>query len=601
MKFLQKTTMFLVVLLGGILVSCDDFLDQPAQDNYNADNFITNDNTCYQAVNALYNVPWSDFSRGFLKVGDGLAGTYFFGDSGDDNMFRIGQISPGYAQMKDMSYSLWTVNAYANTAYDKVKAASGPSEAVKNACLGEALTWKAMAYFFLVRVYGAVPIIHNNSDIIAANSYNDQYKARIETVYEYIIMTLEKAIELLPEKDKTGTGRIDRYAAKALLAKVYLAKSGFDPETTTYESGSNPYIKTSAHQRNAQELSKAAEYAKDVILNSGRKLEPVFSDIFRGAYYGEESLIAWHWVAGYKNWTEQNFFQSDLAVTGFDETGNNWGGWAGPSVELEDAFDVSPLTKPDLRSDIDDRRKATMMMAGDKYDYFYTDRGGFEILKQSYTGYDDLKGEGQYLAPTGANAVKFLVGNDADHMKYIGTHLDRMAYGNYTQILRLADVYLIYVEAMIGNSGSTSDALACQAYYDVRHRSVKSYDAVPASVTFAQVWKERLLELATEGDRWYDYVRRFYYDPEATIAELNNQRRGRYWNLNTLYKTYYNDGSYQGIWDIEGAEAVYEPYDNNRQNFTTSSFTIPFPTEDVVQNPHLLEAPVEVDLSQFTY
>lgn len=39
-------------------------------------------------------------------------------------------------------------------------------------------------------------------------------------IYEYIIMTLEKAIELLPEENQAG--RIDKWAAKGLLAKVYL-------------------------------------------------------------------------------------------------------------------------------------------------------------------------------------------------------------------------------------------------------------------------------------------------------------------------------------------------------------------------------------------
>ena len=62
-------------------------------------------------------------------------------------------------------------------------------------------------------------------------------------VYEYIIMTLEKAMELLPARGETG--RIDRYCAEGLLAKVYLTKSGL--------SGT----------RNADDLAKAAEYSKD--------------------------------------------------------------------------------------------------------------------------------------------------------------------------------------------------------------------------------------------------------------------------------------------------------------------------------------------------
>ena len=321
-------------VLGLSLSSCGDFLDQPDNSNYNADTFYNGDAECYQGANSLYSLPWYDFQRGFFKVGEVMSGNYYWWGSEDTQYWNC-SVSANNANLKDMSYSLWTVNAYANTIYDKLKGSSA-SASVKSACMGECLTWKAMAYFYLVRTFGAVPIIHNNTEIIGAGTYNDQYKANIEDVYDYIIMTLKKAIELLPEKDPTGLGRIDKYCAEGLLAKVYLTKSGFDPATTTYEQGSVAYIKTTKHQRNQEDLDNAAKYAKDVIDNSGRSLESAanFPAMFYGAYKGPESLIAWHWRATRDPWTSQNTLQSDLAISGFDETGNNWGGWAGPSVDL---------------------------------------------------------------------------------------------------------------------------------------------------------------------------------------------------------------------------------------------------------------------------
>ena len=97
-----------------------------------------------------------------------------------------------------------------------------------------------------VRTFGAVPIVHSNSDDIAAGNYNEKYKVQIPDVYEYIVMTLEEAIRLLPESNSEG--RIDQYTAKGLLAKVYLTKSGYGM------SGS----------RNEDDLRQAAAYAKDV-------------------------------------------------------------------------------------------------------------------------------------------------------------------------------------------------------------------------------------------------------------------------------------------------------------------------------------------------
>lgn len=597
MKHLIKNiTLVGTVLLGLGLSSCSDFLDQPDRANYNVDEFYSSDDACYQGANSLYGMPWYDFQRGFFKVGEVLSGNYYY-YGGEDTQYWNGQVSSTNANLRDMSYSLWTVNAYANTIYAKIKSASGVSEDVRNATMGECLTWKAMAYFYLVRIFGAVPIIHDNTAIIGAGTYNSQPKAKIEDVYQYIIQTLQEAIKLLPEKDPTGLGRIDKYCAEGLLAKVYLTKSGFDPSTVKYVDS---YFTTTKHQRNAEDLANAAKYAKDVIDNSGRQLESRknYPAMFYSAYHGDESLIAWHWNATRDPWTCQNSLQSDLGMKGFDETGNCWGEWAGPTVDLQEAFGDNPLNQN--RNNTDMRRKVTMMMVGDKYDYFYTDDGGFDYLKFIYNGYKNHAGLGQSDSPTGANAAKHLVGDNADHKLHIGVNFDIMAYGNYTQLLRLSDVYLIYAEAVIGNNGSTTDASAIDAFYKVRNRAVPTYNR-PSSITFEDVWKERRLELALEGDRWYDYVRLYYFDPEAAINELNSQKRNEMYGLDALYKTYYNDGGMDGAWDPTAANARYNDDASKHPNFSEKSFTIPFPTEDSKQNPLLLEQPQDVDVTQFTY
>lgn len=45
-----------------------------------------------------------------------------------------------------------------------------------------------------------------------------------------------------------------------------------------------------------------------------------------------------------------------------------------------------------------------------------------------------------------------------------------MANGLSTHILRLSDIYLVYAEAVLGNSESTSDASALAAFNAVRSR-----------------------------------------------------------------------------------------------------------------------------------
>lgn len=553
--------------------SCEDFLDRPTEDNYNEANFYQNDEQCIQGVNYLYNSPWFDFQRGFIKVGEVLSGNYFMGNS----PYLTFTVNGTDEDLVNMSYSLWSVIGHTNTVYNRLKTANA-SQATINMCMGEALTWKAMAYFYLVRSFGAVPIIHNNTEELANNTYNSKYKVHIEDVYEYIVYTLETAINLLPERSEPG--RIDRYSAEGLLAKVYLTKAGVG------QSGS----------RKQEDLDKAALYAKDVIDNSGRKLMENYSDIFRlENNKNEESLLAWHWYPTRDPWTAQNSLQSDLGMKGFSDFGDSWGEWTGPSVDLQDAFGVSALQSPADRYDTDKRRMATMMMAGDKYEYFWRDKGGFDYLKFLYDPEYGAGGPGQMASATGTNSVKHLYGNNNDHIARLGVSAGNMVSGLSTHLLRLADVYLIYTEAKIGNNESTSDASAIDAFHAVRNRAVATYGR-PTSVTWEDVWKERRLELACEGDRWYDYVRLSYYEPQKAIDELKAQRRNDFYGLNPLYKNYFESGEFTLTNEQRYNDTTPVP------NVTISSFTLPFPTEDVVFNPNLMEDPIRVDVrNEFSY
>lgn len=593
MKRLNYKTIACALLLGLGTSSCSDFLNKPGEDNYNVSNFYQNDEQCRQGVDPLYNSPWYDFQRGFFKVGEVLSGNFYWGGS----PYQTFTLTGSDQDLANMSASLWAENGHCNAVYNNISNSTGPSEAVKNYCKGECLTWKAMAYFYLVRTFGAVPIIHNNTESISSGSYNDVYKANIEDIYDYIVMTLKKAIELLPSKDVTNNGRIDKYCAEGLLAKVYLTKSGFDAASTTYNSGSHSYIETKAHSRNADDLANAAKYAKDVIDNSGRSLMENYSDIFRlKNNVSSEALLSWAWSASTAHWTCQNTLQSDLAISGFDEFNDCWGGYNGPSVDLQDAFGENALSPN--RNNTDTRRKATMMMAGDSYDYFYTDAGGFNYLKFIYQGYEAHQGPGDYQSPTGANEVKHLYGDAADHLAGLGVSASNMHSGLYTHILRLADVYLIYAEAVLGNNASTTDASAIDAFYKVRHRAISSYSR-PTSITFDDIWKERRLELACEGDRWYDYVRLFYFNPERAISEITNQRRDVYYSLGDVYKKYFQAGQ-TGAFVIDPATTRYNT-SGAKPNVTAKSFTIPLPSSDISYNSHLAEAPQHVDVSQLSY
>lgn len=578
----MKVSKLIYLTFGATLMlsttSCGEFLDRPAEDSYTQDSYYQNDAQTKASVNSLYNSPWYDFlSRGYYKIPEVMSGNLYMGQS----PYLTFTVNGSDDDIKSTSNSLWAVNAQANTIYNNIKSANA-SESVKNTAMGECLAWKAMAYFYLVRIFGDVPIVHDNSAEIAAGNYNDKYKVKAADVYEYIVMTLEKAIELLPESNDAG--RVDRWAAKGLLAKVYLAKSGINA------NGNG--------QRDADDLAKAASYAKDVIDNSGKQLMENYEDIFKGENDKcEESLFGWRWTGEQGNYTCGNCLTSELAMSGFDVTCQSWGDWTAPSTDLQDAFGVSPLDNPDDRKvEKDTRRKATMMMAGDTYSYWWQDEGGFDYLKFLYDK-DYAPGSNDGLqSATGSNIAKHLYGNSADHSRIYGIASVKQCASLNTHVLRLADVYLIYAEAMIGNNESTTDASAIDAYYQVRHRAVKDYEK-PSSITLDQVLKERRLELAFEGDYWFDLVRMSYYNVDKAMDIISNQRRNAYYGLSDLYKNYYENS----VWEVDATSMRYET-DTPKPNVTESIFTLPYPDTDIVYNHHLMEDAISVDVrSEYSY
>ena len=573
---MKNTLKYILTAVAVVLVSasCSKFLNRPAEDSYTTANYYQNDLQVEQSVNYLYNSPWYDVIRFYIYGSETMCGNVYQGN----NAYSTLTVNGTDADLKNMSYSLWAVNAQCNTVINNIRNSTGTaSEAVKNKAIGEALAWKAMTYFLLVRTFGDVPIIHDNTEVIKDATYNEQHKVQKADVYEYIIMTLEKAMQLLPKDPNIGKyNRIDYYAAEGLLAKVYLTKAGV--------TGS----------LNNEDLNKAKQYALDVIQNSGRSLTPKYSDIFRLSptlfQQTGENLFSWQWMSTSGIWTAQNSIQSDVGPLGIDEFGATWGDWKGPSVDLQDAFGVSADMEPAYRIDTDDRRQATIMMFGDFYPQYWQDKGGFDMYRFYFddtyypTGLEKNGSNKQWCCQSGAIYAKHLYGCGSDHLAALGVSADRMCYQLPTHILRLSDIYLVYAEACV----LTGDSANALTYVNkVRERANAT---LLTSVTFDDVWKERRLELALEGDRWYDFVRRSYYDVNACIAELKAQRRSHWDGISDVYKKYVVDeqGNYVGPgaqpWDP--STISYNPSDE-LTDVKPSMFTVPFPTEDVVMNPNV--------------
>ncbi|MBV4357285.1 RagB/SusD family nutrient uptake outer membrane protein [Pinibacter aurantiacus] len=112
----------------------------------------------------------------------------------------------------------------ANAIIEGVSSSNFPA-AYKSQVTGEALFMRAFCHFYLVNLFGDVPLTTSTSVL------DNQQKPRTpaDQVYTQIITDLEEAEKLLPEAYPSGNNRtrVNKYAAAALLARVYLYQKNY--------------------------------------------------------------------------------------------------------------------------------------------------------------------------------------------------------------------------------------------------------------------------------------------------------------------------------------------------------------------------------------
>src|SRR5690606_26001054 len=144
-------------------------------------------------------------------------------------------------------------------------------------------------------------------------------------------------------------------------------------------------------------------------------------------------------------------------------------------------------------------------------------------------------------------------------------------------ILRLGDVFLTYAEAVMGNSTSTTDALALTCFNSIRTRAGLS---TVSTITADALFKERWLELAMEGQAWYDLVRLYYTDKNKVFDIIRGQNRGDYYLIP-------NSNTNATAWTIEPRTDYFVTA------VSDANFWLPIPAEELTKAPNLNKPPVD--------
>ena len=474
--------------------SCSsDFTNRPSEDQIAMDSYYQNDDQVRTATEGLYYKTWFQFNNKFFYAVTEVGSGNMFTGSSDVNAMRNFSMNGSDPELYQGWLSLWANVAQANFLINNLqdRAASGVSQKVIDNAIGEAHFFRATAYFYLVRLWGAVPIIENNLDhvsspILATN--------RVEDIYELIRRDFTKASELLESKNRGSNyavnAKVSKGSAKAMLAKVYLYTKEYDKAKQLAEEVIN--------SGEFKLLGGTSQYSIQ-----GKK----FGDLFTYPNNNnEESIFALQWKAD-ANYGSANNCNTQFGISSAELSTSNatYGGVFAPSQDVMQLY-----TSNDIR------RNETIMFPGNEYPNMKVKVGSDFQVGFTVPAADKIGGQ-----DAGAAIKKYCIGivNGNETGPLDGWNM----MNNNTYIMRFAELLLVHAEAILAGGGSTSDAAAVRSYNAVRNRAGLSE---VTSFTYDELMTERRKELAFEGDYWFDLGR---MNRAKAITIMSEQNRGNRW------------------------------------------------------------------------
>ncbi len=384
------------------------------------------------------------------------------------------------------------------------------SEEARKVVESETRAIRGLEYFDLVRMFERVPLLTVATTEVVPQSEPD-------AVYEQIVADLKFAADNMPEEkyaDKSNNlGRITKYAAAAMLARVYLFYDGVYNDN---KGGAMPGGLTK---------EQALQYCEEVIKSQRYSLEPEFKNLWPAAsteastktegrkstYVEDSNEIVW--VVKFnndQNWNNSNIngnkFIINLGlrnVTSFAPYGNGWG-----------ACPVTPYANSLFRSG-DSRSTATVIdcaAIGAYKEQITTDCMDYTgLVNKKYCPLIFTDGTSMPAAETTVDGGNMQTNQDQNWI-----------------LIRYADVLLMAAELGSAN--------AMQYFNQVRDRA---YGAGVHDITTAptreQIWNERRLEFMGEGVRYFDLRRQgldAFVAAQMGQANANGQTTG---NPITIY------------------------------------------------------------------
>ncbi|UII80286.1 RagB/SusD family nutrient uptake outer membrane protein [Flagellimonas sp. CMM7] len=223
--------MLIVIIVINLfeLLSCEDFVEvETPRNEIVSANVFNNDATAISAISGIYsnmiNGNLLSFSSTAMDKFGGLSADEFFSNASSDleQQFALNALLPTNGQLASTFWGdLYEQLVNANAIIEGLEESTQLTPSVKEQLEGEAKFIRAFYHFYLVNMFGPVPVVTSTN--VEVN--NTASRIPIEQVYEQILIDLLDAEELMENNFDTANGervRPNRGTAQALLARVYL-------------------------------------------------------------------------------------------------------------------------------------------------------------------------------------------------------------------------------------------------------------------------------------------------------------------------------------------------------------------------------------------
>lgn len=449
-------TKFLSLLISVLICasSCSDWLDTRQMGVTPQEEFYQTDADALAAVYAIYaslrdGEPFlfKNLMSDDAHTGGGARGDNFGYE--EINEFRHGSNN---SQIRNHFETYYRGVYLCNVAINRI---AGDSE-VKRQVIAEAKALRAYYYMELVSLWGDVPLVLEELE----PEHYAQPRAEAATVWAQIETDLKEAIPVLPLKSRQPEAervRISQGAAQALLGKAYLYQKKY---------------------------TEAVGQLDEVIRSGEYGLCADFASLFKKEQeLGVESLFEISEVSDSSN--------SSQSETDYFACGPRDGFFTPGSLQMDAGWGFMPPRKS-------------------LYDA-YVEAG--DVVRRKATLLNEVELAETYGASLRSSSGSLQYGGEGFLRMKFGTWIsergdDQSLYGTNIRVLRYADVLLMAAEAYNqGEAALGGDTKALELVNQVRSRVQLPPLVSTGNQLFADIKRERRLELAFENVRFQDLVR----------------------------------------------------------------------------------------------